>query len=245
MIETPELKNIRPIGVIHTPFREKFGVPRQSLMIDEARGIIKLNHDPDFLLALKHLDGFSNLWVIFLFHAHLEKSWRPTIRPPREGAPRKVGVFASRSPHRPNPIGISAVKLERINREAEDGIEIEISGVDFLDGTPVLDLKPYLPYADSIPNATSGWAEGEIPKYPVVFDEEPLRIAQAQSKNFPRYVELVTQILEWDPRPTSQRIGFPVSDSRFNGMPFGLRIMDYDVQWIIDDGKIRVKRLIK
>ena len=146
-----------PIGVIRTNFTEKFGVPRQSMMISEALGVLKLHPDPSFRAALNHLDRFTHIWVVFIFHQSVEKGWRPTIRPPRVDAPRKVGVFASRSPHRPNPIGLSAVKLERIDLDAPGGIEIHLSGVDLLDGTPVLDIKPYLPSTDAEAGASMGW----------------------------------------------------------------------------------------
>src|SRR5690242_18464905 len=104
-----------PIGTMKTCFTEKFGVPRQSLMVSEARGILKLNPEPAYRSGLNHLEQFSHVWIVFLFHQHETRGWRSTIRPPRIDAPRRVGVFASRSPHRPNPIGLSAVQLDRID----------------------------------------------------------------------------------------------------------------------------------
>ena len=234
-----------PIGVLRTPFTEKFGVPRQSLMISEARGVLKLNPDPLYRQALNHLEEFSHVWVIFLFHQSVEKGWMPTIRPPRVDAPRKVGVFASRSPHRPNPIGMSAVKLERIDLDATGGIEIHLSGVDILDGTPVLDIKPYLPFADRIPEATGGWAEGEIPRYRVEFSARSLETLEKASKSGPaRLRELITQMLEWDPRPTSQRRSMKIEDPGCEGMRFGFRILDYDVRWVIRAGGIFVEEVV-
>ena len=161
-----------PIGILKTCFREKFGVPRQSGMIEEASGVLKLLPDPLFPRAFENLDRFSHIWIVFRFHKNARRTWRPTVEPPRLEALRRVGVFATRSPDRPNPIGLSAVKLDRIDFSAPGGIELHVSGVDILDGTPVLDVKPYLPYADSIADANSGWASREIERYPVRFTDE-------------------------------------------------------------------------
>jgi tRNA-Thr(GGU) m(6)t(6)A37 methyltransferase TsaA len=241
------------IGVIRTPFREKFGVPRQSMMMSEARGVLKLKPDPTFRVALNHLDEFTHLWVVFVFHQVAENDWRPTIRPPRVDAPRKVGVFASRSPHRPNPIGISAVKLERIDLEAPGGIEIHLSGVDLLDGTPVLDIKPYLPYADIIPEAASGWAGSEIPRFEVRFSDSCSDFFQGRGSfdvdadlagRTPEDLRrLIVQTLEWDPRPTSQRRAMPIGAAPSEGLAFGFRILNIEVKWEIRHGGIFVTEL--
>jgi tRNA-Thr(GGU) m(6)t(6)A37 methyltransferase TsaA len=234
-----------PIGTLQTCFAEKFGAPRQSLMVSEARGILKLRPEAGFREALNHLDRFSHVWIVFVFDRDIGKGWRATIEPPRIEAPRRVGVFASRSPHRPNPIGLSAVKLERIDFDAPGGIEIHLSGVDILDGTPVLDIKPYLPYADSIPGATSGWAEGEIQRYRVDFSPRAEEVlARAGSERYPRLRELVTQMLEWDPRPRSQRSGIPIHDPAMDGRQFGFRVFEFDVKWEIRNQGIHVLDLV-
>ncbi len=237
-----------PIGFMKTCFNEKFGVPRQSLMMSEAKGTLKLNPDPAYSSALNHLDTFSHLWIVFVFHQHLKKGWKPTIRPPRVDAPRKVGVFASRSPHRPNPIGISAVKLERIDLRAPGGIEIHLSGVDILNGTPVLDIKPYLPFADHIAEANQGWAKSEIPRYPVTFSEESSQfieqVEQGSPENYPNLRLLIAQTLEWDPRPTSQRRAMPIEDLQTQNLVFALRILEFDVQWQIKNHSIYVTNLV-
>jgi tRNA-Thr(GGU) m(6)t(6)A37 methyltransferase TsaA len=234
-----------PIGTLRTCFTEKFGAPRQPLLVPEARGILKLNPDPEFALAFDQLATFSHIWILFVFHQHLHKPWHPRIRPPRMDGPRKVGVFASRSPHRPNPIGMSVVKLEKINLEAEGGIEIHFSGVDILDGTPVLDIKPYLPYADSVPEATSGWAAEEITKYPVHFSAGSLSaIERVDTELFPNFRGLVEQMLSLDPRPTSQRKSMPILDPKSEGMIFGFRVSNFDVKWRIQGGEIFVVELL-
>jgi tRNA-Thr(GGU) m(6)t(6)A37 methyltransferase TsaA len=236
---------MNPIGVVKSCFSEKFGVPRQSMMIQEAIGIVKLDPNPEYRAALNHLESFSHVWIIFLFDRIGDKKWTPTIHPPRVDAPRKVGVFASRSPHRPNPIGMSAVKLEKIDYDAPGGIEIHLSGVDILDGTPVLDIKPYLPFADSIPAASSGWAASEIPRYAVSFSPESLQSIEEYSKTrHPRLKEFITEMLEWDPRPTSQRRTMVIDDPKCEGMRFGFRIFDFDVQWEIRERGIFVRELV-
>ncbi len=234
---------MKPIGILNTVFREKFGVPRQSLMMSEARGILKLNDDSAFAAALNHLEKFSHVWLVFLFHKNGNEPWRPTIEPPRLDAPPGIGVFASRSPHRPNPIGLSAVKLERIDFEAKGGIEIHLSGVDLLDGTPVLDLKPYLPFADRIEGASSGWAEGEIARHPVEFSPESLAVVEGARERHPRLKALLEQMLEWDPRPTSQRRAYPPGEAASEGKPFAFRVLEFDVHWRIRSGVFHVTEI--
>ena len=232
-----------PIGVIQTCFKEKFGIPRQSLMVKDAVGILKLNPDPEYRTAFNHLEDFSHIWVIFVFHQH--SNWRPTTRPPRIDGPRRVGIFASRSPHRPNPIGLSAVKLEKIDLNAPGGIEIHVSGVDIMDGSPILDIKPYIPFADRIAEANGGWAEGEITRHPVSFSAKSLELLdQLSAVEYPRLKLLITQMLEWDPRPTTQRRAKPIQDPAMHGQEFFFRVSDFDVRWQIVDQAIHVLDLI-
>ncbi len=166
------------------------------------------------------------------------------MRPARLEAPRRVGVFASRSPHRPNPIGLSAVKLDRINREAPGGIEIHLSGVDIMDGSPVLDIKPYLPFADCIPEAHGGWAHEKIKQYPVKYSPEALDTIHSDSgSTHPQLQSLVTQMLEWDPRPTSQRRALPIETLENEGKTFAFRIFDFDVHWEIRNQGIYVREI--
>ena len=233
--------NYAPIGILKTCFPEKFGVPRQSMMVTEARGIIKLNSDPAYRAAVDQLERFSHIWIIFVFHKIGERAWRPMIKSPRIEA-SKVGVFASRSPHRPNPIGMSAVKLERIDLEAQGGIEIHVSGVDILDGTPVLDIKPYLPYADIIPEANSGWADREIERYSVEFSSESL--AAIESSNHAGLKELLLQMIALDPRPTAQRDSLPIDAEKTKGMNFGFRVLDLEVEWEFRGGGIFVLDIV-
>jgi tRNA (adenine37-N6)-methyltransferase len=157
---------LRPIGVVHSPFWQRREAPRQSALCEDIRGTIELYPGNHFEQALIDIDTWSHIWVLFWFHVN--DNWRPMVQPPR-GMQRR-GVFATRSPHRPNPLGLSAVKLER-----RRGLILEVSSLDILDGTPVFDLKPYVPYTDVIPAANGGWPEQVAPPtYEVLFTSRAL-----------------------------------------------------------------------
>ena len=235
---------IEPIGVLHTCFKEKFGIPRQPGLVQSAQGILKFRDDPFLKTALKGLEGFSHVWVIFIFHEHQAKNWKPSIRPPRLGGAQKVGVLASRSPHRPNSLGLSAMKLERIHLEAQGGAEITLSGVDCLDGTPVVDIKPYLPYTDSITEAQAGWAYEPIQKTPVIFSHESLNTLDRLHGEFPHLKTLIQEMLELDPRPAFQQRKLPSQDSESQGSRFGFRLYDFDIKWEIKDQKFHVLSIV-
>ena len=234
------------IGIAQTPFTQRFGIPRQPGLVPEAKGILKINGHPDFQYALKRLEEFSHIWVVFVFHAHGGNKWKPTIRPPRLGGKEKVGVLSSRSPHRPNPIGLSVVELEKIDFAAKGGPEIHVRGVDLLDGTPILDLKPYIPYADSVPHANSGWAHEEIKKTEVFFEPLALeKIHEAEKNGYPQLKEFIEQLLTIDPRPGFQKRDLPPDADHSQGKDFGLLVKDYDVQWKILNQKFVVYDLLK
>ncbi len=150
--------SFRPIGVVHSPYTERFGTPRQPPITEQVlgdqtqAGVIELHRGHNFEQALRDLDGFERIWVLFVFH--LNSGWNPMVRPPR-GPGGKQGLFATRAPHRPNPIGLSCLQLDRI-----DGRKVYVRGIDILDQTPVLDIKPYVPYADAFPDARAGWLTG-------------------------------------------------------------------------------------
>ncbi|KHD89791.1 MAG: molecular chaperone DnaJ [Bdellovibrio sp. ArHS] len=232
------------IGHVRTPFKDKFGVPRQPGLAAEAKGVIKLLPDPDLKTALKSLDEFSHLWIVFVFHEHGGKNWKPSIRPPRLGGNRKVGVLASRSPHRPNPIGLSAVSIEKIDLEAAGGPEIHVGSVDLIDGTPVLDIKPYIPYADSIPDANAGWASEPIPRFAVHFTSEAEAEIEKRDPNGEKNLRsLIVSILELDPRPAFQKRQNPVSDRETWGRRYGFYVLEHDVKYEIQDGHFLVYNL--
>lgn len=237
-----ETYEFAPIGFVRTPFKDKFGIPRQPGLASQAKGVIKFNDDPDLKTALRSLDEFSHLWIVFVFHEHGGKNWKPSVRPPRLGGNRKVGVLSSRSPHRPNPIGLSAVKIQKIDFEAAGGVEIQVGGVDLLDGTPVLDVKPYLPYADAIPEASGGWASEPIPRFPVLFSSEAE--AEIQASGGAEFRDLVVEILELDPRPAFQKRQLPPDDPKVHGSQFGFELNGFDIKYEIRPEGFFVTRIL-
>lgn len=237
------------IGTVHSCFKEKFGIPRQPGLVTSSTAILKLNDHDFFQQALDQIDRFSHLWVIFIFHQHDSKNWKPSIRPPRLGGAKRVGVLASRSPHRPNPIGLSVVKLDRVDLHAVGGPELHVSGIDFLDGTPLLDIKPYLPYADIVKEATSGWARDPIHRWPVDFTDTALA---ALDRLLPKVVEeypaveiehlkkLIAEILELDPRPAFQQRRMPPDEDQTQGSRYGFALYNLDVKWEIQNARFVV-----
>jgi tRNA-Thr(GGU) m(6)t(6)A37 methyltransferase TsaA len=223
-----------PIGIIHSPFKEKFGIPRQPGLVPEARGVLELLPPCNRPETVSGLEGYSHLWLQFVFHQALREEWQPTVRPPRLGGNRRVGVFASRAPFRPNPIGLSVVTLERVIAD-QTGVRLELSGIDLVDGTPVLDIKPYVPYVDSIPDARSGFAPAApAPTLPVRFSEK----AEQQLRERPDGAELRTliiRLLELDPRPAYQE----EAAERL----YGFRLYDFDLRWRVEDGCVKVVEL--
>ena len=187
------------IAHIRTDLPEKFGVPRQSGLVPQLQGTIVFEPDyrnPD---ALRGLESFSHLWLIFRFHRAEREGWSPTVRPPRLGGNRRMGVFATRSPFRPNNLGLSCVKLEGVSRDEKLGPVIRVSGADLVDGTPILDIKPYLPYADCPRDATGGFTDPlEAEPLEVECDEALLAGLEAQQRAG------LMGVLACDPRPRYQ-----------------------------------------
>lgn len=183
------------IAYIKTDFPTKFGIPRQSGLINTTAKIV---FTPEFRdeSALRGLEEFSHLWLIWDFSQVKSERWSPTVRPPRLGGNKRVGVFATRSPNRPNPIGLSSVKIEKIYRDGENGMVISVSGADLLDGTPIYDIKPYLSFTDSHPDATGGFADSVFAETLTVEIPSYLRSVVENSD-----IENIVKILESDPRP--------------------------------------------
>lgn len=217
-----------PIGIIHSPFKEKFGVPRQPGIAPAARATLELLPPYDRDEALEGLTGFSHVWIVFVFHATAAQGWHPTVRPPRLGGNVRVGVFASRSTFRPNPIGLSVVELAGFGRE-DDKLVLHLRGADLIDGTPVLDIKPYVPYVDSIPNAAGGFAAGapEV-RLAVRFTPEAEAQVEARAEAHPQLRELITQVLGADPRPAYR-------EDESADRVYGMRLLDFDLRWRIED----------
>ena len=187
------------IAKIHTDLPTKFGLPRQSSLIDELEGLIIFEPEYRSAEALRGIEGFSHLWLIWEFSEAVRENWSPTVRPPRLGGNKRMGVFATRSPFRPNPIGLSCVRLIGVEKTANSGLAIRVSGIDMMDGTPIYDIKPYLPAADCHPEASGGFAkEVEGHHLEVGFPEDLLKKVPKDKQN------ALTALLAQDPRPSYQ-----------------------------------------
>ncbi len=218
--------DIGPIAYIRTDFPEKFGIPRQSGRVPSLEGRIVFlpqYRDPE---ALRGIEGFSHLWLIFDFSKSHRESWSPTVRPPRLGGNRRIGVFASRSPFRPNPLGLSSVKLLRTENDRLDGTVLIVSGADLLDMTPIYDIKPYLPFADSHPDAVGGYAD-EFTDYrlSVIFDDGLIELIPENKR------ETVIDCLAEDPRPSYQD-----DPERI----YSMRFADLDIHFTVSGGELTV-----
>jgi tRNA-Thr(GGU) m(6)t(6)A37 methyltransferase TsaA len=209
---------IRPIARIRTEFPEKFGIPRQAGIVDELRGEIVFEPECRREEALRGLEEFSHLWLIWQFSENLDQGWTPTVRPPRLGGNERRGVFATRSPFRPNALGLSCVRLLGIRRDPELGSVLQVAGADLMDGTPIFDIKPYIPYADCRPEASGGFAPDPGATLTVVIPEE------LEGKIPEEKRAALRGVLENDPRPRYQndperRYGFS-----FGGMEIAFRV---------------------
>lgn len=208
-----------PIGRVNSCFKEKFGIPRQSGLVAAATAQIQLFAPFDNLDAFMGLEGCSHIWVQFVFHHNKRQQWKPKVRPPRLGGNKSLGVFATRAPVRPNPIGLSVVTLVDI-QHSKKGLFLNISGHDLLDGTPVLDIKPYVPYADCIPSAVNPIAPDAPPQMAVTYTDTAKKQCLAQANNLH---QLIQQILQYDPRPQYQT----PEPSRI----YGMHLLDLNVRW--------------
>lgn len=217
--------NIEPIGVIHSCYKEKFGIPRQAGLVKSATATLELLPPYNVEEAMRGIEEFSHLWIIFAFHKHLDAKFQPTVRPPRLGGNARKGVFATRSPFRPSGIGLSVVELKNVI-----GTTLELGGGDFLDGTPVLDIKPYIPYADSIPDATGSFAStAPEPELSVTFSAEAENVFQTLEN---KQQQLIRDMLRHDPRPAYQAD----DPDRI----FGTTVFDLDLQWKQNEKQIHI-----
>lgn len=213
-----------PIAVIRSPYREKFAVPRQANLVKAAQGELHLLAPYNDPLSVKGLEQFSHLWLLFHFH-HIDPSKkRLTVRPPRLGGNKSLGVFATRSPFRPNNIGLSVVELLDIVIKKNQVI-LTVSGLDLVDGTPIIDIKPYLPYCDSLPDAKAGYAQ-MIPeqKLKVLFSTQASLFLQSQQQNYPQLTELIEQVISQDPRPAYKQ-------KNNHEQTYAISLYDFNIKW--------------
>lgn len=217
--------NFSPIAVARTPYKEKFAIPRQPGLVTAAKGKIEFlspYNDPEML---RDIEQHSHLWLLFIFHGTAEQGWKPLIKAPRLGGNQKTGVLASRSTFRPNPVGMSVVKLEGVETHGKKTCLL-ISGMDLMDGTPIIDIKPYIPYSDALSEATSDFApQAQQHDIEVSFAEQAIT-ALSKVANAGELKELIYQVLKQDPRPAYKK-----KDTTWQ--EYGMALDSYNIRWKI------------
>jgi len=219
----------RAIGVVHSCFKEKFGIPRQAGLVADARGILELFPPFNRREYVEGLEGFSHIWLQYVLHAVAMTPGKSKVRPPRQGGNQRMGVFGTRSNFRPNPLGLSAVALEGIVHGSR-GVELLLKGIDILDQTPVLDIKPYLPYADCYPEALGGFAQTRPKTLLRVRLGGQARTAfrEMARQECRQLARLLMQVLRLDPRPA-------YSDRMRGCREYGLHLLDWNIRWRVED----------
>lgn len=223
--------NIQVIARMHSDFATKFGIPRQSGLVEELRSTIVFEPEYRNADALRGMEGFSHLWLIWQFSEAVRSGWSPTVRPPRLGGNTRMGVFATRSPFRPNNLGLSCVRFLGLEETKEFGTVIHVGGADLMDGTPIFDIKPYIPYADCQPEALSGFTvgtEGELLE--VDFPEALLEILPQDKQ------QAAIGILAHDPRPSYQKDAARI---------YGVTFAGFDIRFIVKENVLTVQEVLK
>ncbi len=226
--------SLKIIGSVVSPYEEKFAIPRQPGLVSAAKSSILLRKEFNREELLRGLNDFSHIWIVFLFHESIRDQWKPMVRPPRLGGNQKIGVFASRSPFRPNPIGLSVVKIDKIAK-INDQWRIDFEGGDLLNKTPVIDIKPYIPYADSIEDAKGAYANC-APTIDVKIGFSSLAQSQLRKhqQKHPDLQRLIEQVLAQQPQPAYKK---QHSES------YGMRLYDLNIRWSTDEGLIQVESI--
>ena len=223
--------DIQVIAKMHSDFPTKFGIPRQSGLVEELESTIVFEpefRNPD---ALRGIDGYSHLWIIWQFSQAVRQDWSPTVRPPRLGGNTRMGVFATRSPFRPNHLGLSCVKLLGVERTETNGTVLHVAGADLMDGTPIVDIKPYIPYSDSFPNAAGGFTDtAKDFILEVEFPDHLLKILPENKR------KAAISVLSHDPRPSYQRKPDRV---------YGLCFAGFDIHFTVKDNVLTVCDVLK
>ena len=226
--------HLDPIGIIRSPYKEKFAVPRQPGLVGGARARLEMLPPYNEPSAFRGLAEFSHLWLVFVCHQTMEQGWKPTVRPPRLGGNERVGVFATRSTFRPNPLGLSVVELLDMCRDGNK-VWLELGGADLVDGTPVVDIKPYLPWADAVADARGGFA----PAPPDISMEVIFTAAAEQAcrqSDIPELRAFITEVLVQDPRPAYKKTGQ-------GWQQYGVRLYHYNVRYEVFGHLTRVLSL--
>ena len=221
------MQPLKVIATIHTDFPSKFGIPRQGGLVDALKATVTFEPEYRDASALRGLEGYSHLWLIWQFSESVMEGWSPTVKPPRLGGNRRMGVFATRSPFRPNPLGLTCVKLEDIELSGPQGPVLHVAGADLMDGTPIFDIKPYIPYADCHPEATGGFTDSVDYARLAVDFPEALAAAIPPDKR-----QALIEVLAQDPRP-----GYRHGDS---DRRYGVAFAGFDVRFTVNGNTLSV-----
>lgn len=214
----------KPIGIIASPYKEKFAIPRQPGLVEDGVGELRLLAPYNQPESVRGLSDFSHVWLLFLFHQTMAQGWRPTVRPPRLGGNIRMGVFATRSTFRPNPIGMSLVALNNV-RCSHNSVVLELGSIDLVDGTPIIDIKPYLPFAESKPYAKASFAQSAPETaIQVIFNTEAEISLERHQQNYPYLTRFITQVLAQDPRPAYRK-----SDQQIR--EYAMHLLEFNVRW--------------
>lgn len=225
------MHTIEPIAVIESPYKEKFAVPRQPRLVPSATARVKLLGESNCPEAVRGIEQFSHLWLLFLFDQNLQAGWKPTVRPPRLGGNERIGVLASRSTFRPNGIGMSAVELRGISKQG-DQIYLDLGSVDLVDGTPIIDIKPYIPYSDSIADAQGGYAEAEPEQAEVTFSAAALETLQRLPDGQVQQA-VIGEVLAQDPRPAYKK-------NKPDMKEYAVNLYDLNVKFMVNGNLVTV-----
>ena len=224
---------ITPIAYINTPYKQKFAIPRQPNLVREARGEIIFENDFADPNCLRGIEQFSHLWLVFVFHETADKGWAPTVQPPRLGGKENNGVFATRSTFRPNPIGLSVVENLGWKQQGAS-LTLQVGGLDLLDGTPILDIKPYLPYADALPQAKAGFAEtAPSSAYEIRYSVDAELSLQELESSYPDLRSFISSVLKQDPRPAWRK---KEQDTK----RYGMTLFHLNIKWQVYESHIEV-----
>lgn len=225
---------IEPIGVIQSPYQEKFAVPRQPRLAPSATARIKLMGEANSPESVRGIEQFSHIWLLFLFDKNLAAGWKPTVRPPRLGGNERIGVFASRATFRPNGIGMSAVELKGVTQQGNQ-TWLELGSVDLVSGTPIVDIKPYIPYSDSIPDAKGGFAAEEPEILEVNFSEQAISKLN-QHPEAKHIIQVIKEVLGQDPRPAYKK-------NKLDEKEYAVNLFDLNVKFTVSPLFITVTRI--
>ncbi|MDA9557553.1 tRNA (N6-threonylcarbamoyladenosine(37)-N6)-methyltransferase TrmO [Vibrio sp.] len=230
--------SLSPIGFIRTPYKEKFAVPRQPSLVKRAVSQLYLDGESNTLESVRGLDDFTHIWVLFLFDKNVASGWKPTVRPPRLGGNERLGVFASRSPFRPNGIGMSAVPLHRIEHKNGQVI-LHLGNIDLVDNTPIIDIKPYVPYSDSIGTANGSYAQEEPSLIPVNWTDQANKMLASHVHDpiqlgYQRHV--IEEVLSQDPRPAYKKKNQDLKE-------YAVHLFELNVKFNVINGQLHITNI--